>query len=671
MKTTFCLASLLLFAFGLRADTNPVFKCQVKVVNAQGRPVSGAVVERFLRKMLVPGDPLPPDGRDTTDSNGIVSLTTTNHSYYAGFANPSLLEIEGLPRGRRYSVNASAKGFGQDTKTVEASDSATNRVELEILQLVLANLKIAGVVLDADDKPVPGAFINGYGNPKQAQVNGQTDSKGRFSFGHICPGTINLSANHPRGGASGTVSAEAGDTNITLRLDSQEAVLGLPNSNSGRKINGTVLDTNGKPAPKVVVSLYPYFSYVQKKTDEAGRFVLSPDPNQPNGIGNQRVIVARDTDRELAATLDLEEDATNVTLHLAPAFTLVGHAVNINGKPLAKAQAQLLFRTDRMSSTLGSSVRADEEGRFEIRGSRPTGDSASPSPPKATAKTPITPIPAKAEIGVSNSTPSSSWSPTSASRASCWMPTTNRSRAPGFTATATNRPARAARAIPRAVSSSRTSAPAPSASPPIPKPVVSAAPRPRRATPMSRFTSGTRASGAPPHQPSPRCAANRYPILPTPAWMPPPRRRIRPSWPCSSMPNNARAAASCASSATRPRPSRKKASPSSSSIPAKWPRMPSPRGSRSARRLSRSPGSNKIREKPAPLGAPGLSPGSSSPTSPTASLPRGLPLTTSTPSSARSNDSRFHEDVPYSYTAGPETSKYSAVDGLRMAAKLR
>jgi len=276
--------------------------------------------------------------------------------------------IKGLPAGRKYGVTASATGFGQDNKTIEAADTATNRVELEILQLPLANLRLAGVVVDAEDKPVAGAMINSYGGNKQPQLNRRTDAKGRFSFEHVCVGPITLSANSPQGGEYGNVSAEGGDTNVTLRLGSQEGNVITRNAQARQKINGIVLDTDGKPAGKVSVGLFPFFSYAQKKTDDAGRFVLAPDANVFPGQDSQRVIIARDPERNLGAAVDLEEDATNATVKLAPGFTLAGQATDKDGKPLANAQAQVMFRADRMSSPLGQSVRANDEGKFEIKG---------------------------------------------------------------------------------------------------------------------------------------------------------------------------------------------------------------------------------------------------------------------------------------------------------------
>ena len=72
-------------------------------------------------------------------------------------------EIKALPPGRQYSINTSAKGFGQDQRNVPASDTATNRVELEPFQLEVADQRIAGVVLDDNDKPVASASVYSHG----------------------------------------------------------------------------------------------------------------------------------------------------------------------------------------------------------------------------------------------------------------------------------------------------------------------------------------------------------------------------------------------------------------------------------------------------------------------------------------------------------------------------
>lgn len=271
-------------------------------------------------------------------------------------------EIKALPPGRHYGVIVSAKGYGRVTRDVK-EEAEGRRIELEPYELALADQRIAGVVLDTDDKPVTNANIFGYGEG-QPSVNGTTDAKGRFSFSAVCAGPIQLQANS-RNGGFGNVSAEGGDTNITIQLGTSGTG---PASSSSIKISGTVTDLEGKPAPSVRVSLFPSFSAAEKQTDSEGRFALTFDPRQSGPMGAAApIVVARDLTRNLAAAVDLEEGATNAGVRLEPALTLAGRITDPGGKALTNAQAQLWFHTERMASNLGSPVRPDAEGRFEIK----------------------------------------------------------------------------------------------------------------------------------------------------------------------------------------------------------------------------------------------------------------------------------------------------------------
>ncbi len=273
-------------------------------------------------------------------------------------------EVKGLPSGHRYQVFASATGFGRSGRIVDSPETDKLRAELEPLQLPPANLRIAGVVVDADDKPVAGAFVNGFGEA-QPSLNGRTDVKGRFSFDHVCAGPIQLSANNPSGGGYGNTAAEGGDTNITIQIGATQT---FGRSGKTLKIAGSVVDTDGKPAPKIMVSLFP-MPQGERRTDAEGRYTLTFDSNQFGGMQiNQRIVVARDATRNLAASANVEEDTTNVNLRLEPGLTLAGRVTDTDGKAITNAEAQVVLMTDRMGSGIGSSVRVDAEGRFEIKG---------------------------------------------------------------------------------------------------------------------------------------------------------------------------------------------------------------------------------------------------------------------------------------------------------------
>ena len=274
-------------------------------------------------------------------------------------------EIKGLPSGRRYSVSATAKGYGSDNRTVETPDAATRRIELDPIALALADQRIAGVVVDDEDKPVKGAMLFTFGNG-QPNANTQSDAQGRFTFDHVCAGPITIAANNLFGLGSGTAMAAGGDTNITVKLGVNQRGGGI--GSAVIKITGTVQDPDGKPAPRVLVSLFP-FAQGELLTDAEGRFKLTWDPSQFGGMQiNQRVVIARDPARNLAASFDLETDVTNADLKLEPAWTLAGRVVNTNDAAIPGAQAQAMLKADRMTSSYGSPARADAEGRFEIKG---------------------------------------------------------------------------------------------------------------------------------------------------------------------------------------------------------------------------------------------------------------------------------------------------------------
>jgi hypothetical protein len=270
-------------------------------------------------------------------------------------------EVKALPPARRYGVSVSAKGYGRKSHTLEAADTESRRVELEPSRLPVANLRVAGVVTDADDKPVAKATVNGYGDDQPA-VNGQTDAKGRFSFDHVCAGPIRLMAFTP-GGGSGNTMAEGGDTNVTIQLGSFR---NLAASAGTSHITGTLTDPEGKPASRIAVTVFP-FGGAGQPTDAQGHFKVSFDPQEWQRDAT-RVLIARDPARNLAVALDLEEGATNAELRLEPGWTLAGSVTDFGGKAISDAQVHVIFQSDRFGSSLGEPQRVEANGHFEIKG---------------------------------------------------------------------------------------------------------------------------------------------------------------------------------------------------------------------------------------------------------------------------------------------------------------
>ena len=194
---------------------------------------------------------LPPGDYQLLASTDSMSQSRASAGVEAGITNtPGRFEIPALPPGRKYGLVVSAPGFGQKTLNDVNASAEAGRMDLDPFELKPANLKLAGQVLDANDKPVAGVsvILNGEGQPN---ANTRTDREGRFRFDHVCEGTARLQANNQN--SFGNISAEGGDTNVVLRLGQTYA------NNPGataHKLKGTVKDADGKTAAGAQVAVF-------------------------------------------------------------------------------------------------------------------------------------------------------------------------------------------------------------------------------------------------------------------------------------------------------------------------------------------------------------------------------------------------------------------------------
>ena len=133
-------------------------------------------------------------------------------------------EIRAVPCGHRYSVNATAGGYGERYVRVTTSGAANERIEVEPLVLAVANLSASGIVVDAFDQPVSDIRIYAYGNGQPSRET-FTDTDGRFTVENVCPGRIHLQANSKRGAPRrfhGRISVEGGATDIKIVVSERD-----------------------------------------------------------------------------------------------------------------------------------------------------------------------------------------------------------------------------------------------------------------------------------------------------------------------------------------------------------------------------------------------------------------------------------------------------------------
>ena len=180
----------------------PALAISVKVRDAQGKPIPTATEMLFVYTGNV-GDALNPFPAKADDQG--------------------VIEVKDLPQAQRYLVSIKAPGYGMAELRAQIEDTKTNRFEFPVVVLKAADRKLAGQVLGPDGKPVPGANVYFQGEG-QSGTRTRTDARGRFAFGAVSEGTVQVVANTEGGGANfmnvmnGSTQAQAGDTNTIVKL---------------------------------------------------------------------------------------------------------------------------------------------------------------------------------------------------------------------------------------------------------------------------------------------------------------------------------------------------------------------------------------------------------------------------------------------------------------------
>jgi hypothetical protein len=203
-------------------------------------------------------------------------------------------------------------------------------------------------------------MLQGQGQPRG---NARTDRAGRFSFEHVCEGTVRLFASGRN--SSGNMSAEGGDTNVVLKLG-QQANVAYASGGETHKLAGTVTDTDGKPASGAEARVYPGNSggWVKTGTNGSYRLTWALEPWQARN--GSALLVVRDTSRKLAASVEIPEDTTNLDVQLKPALTIAGRVEGEDGKPLAQAQLYVMIRAANNYDQINDQMfGTDAQGRFE------------------------------------------------------------------------------------------------------------------------------------------------------------------------------------------------------------------------------------------------------------------------------------------------------------------
>jgi hypothetical protein len=278
-----------------------------------------------------------------------------------------IIEIRALPQGFKYTATITAKGYGSATTQAQAGETEAAHFEFPTVALPRADRQIAGEVWGQDGKPVAKArvIIMGGGQPG---ANTTTDSKGHFAVDGVKEGLIELIALSPPGGdyGSGNSQAQAGDTNVVVRL-------GVQNGNNGRMItmSGTVSDASGAPVSGVRLWGETPFATASVTNGPDGKYSITWEIQANNRYGpipKSRAIYARDLAHNLAVRQEFDDTATNLDLRLQSGVTLAVKVEDVNGKPIPTATAIFSLASGQQASFLRQTrSKADEEGIILVK----------------------------------------------------------------------------------------------------------------------------------------------------------------------------------------------------------------------------------------------------------------------------------------------------------------
>ncbi|HCO92792.1 MAG TPA: hypothetical protein DIU00_02385, partial [Phycisphaerales bacterium] len=131
------------------------------------------------------------------------------------------------------------------------------------------------------------------------------------------------------------------------------------------KVTGIVRDQKGQPVGGAMISICP--GRDDATSDSQGRFEIRWQTPEWSRAMTPHVI-ARHLERNLAAAVEIEEDARLIDINMTTGVVLAGKVVDVDDKPVEKAYLNLTFR----SSNYGISMKREKgvtnaEGYYEIR----------------------------------------------------------------------------------------------------------------------------------------------------------------------------------------------------------------------------------------------------------------------------------------------------------------
>jgi 5-hydroxyisourate hydrolase-like protein (transthyretin family) len=328
----------------------------VEVTLSKEAVVDGAVVDKESGKGVAGVNIIVGPGQLRSPFEFAVVASDETGAFRAEGLSPGTITLQLMPP---YGGTADwvASPVTVDVKPGESA--AGVKVELE-----KGGLLEVSVVNERTGEPAENVSVTIQGADGDRQ-GVQTGAAGTGTV-RLVPGEYTL-----RSAGGGEYSHE--QLNEVVDVKSGETARVYVSVKGGFEVAGAVLDDSGAPLEGATVRVCPTGGSRPVKTDAAGKFRTTYNPDRFGPSTTARTyIVVRHPGRNLAAALQLEGADMPLTVKLAPAVNITGKVIEKviepGEKPLKGASITLMFNgeNERWGSSIESTVRADDQGHYEI-----------------------------------------------------------------------------------------------------------------------------------------------------------------------------------------------------------------------------------------------------------------------------------------------------------------
>jgi len=252
--------------------------------------------------------------------------------------------------------NVNAKAGDTDVKVVVGTQGSSEEMT-DIGKQPSGTLEV--VIMDDANKPVAGAQVNVREKDGSRGRSGVSNENGIASL-KLLPGEYEIQRVYKEG-----YSFEK--TQQTLTIEVEKTANAEIKLKDFPRITGIVRDPNGQPVARAAIRVFPQ-GQNGKDSDKDGRFEILCNPEQRGNHEPQPVLIARQTRRNFAAAVDIDENTKPLDVNMTPGIEFSGAVVDPNGEPVADAKIYVTLVISGHGMTIETAdVITDQQGQYEVK----------------------------------------------------------------------------------------------------------------------------------------------------------------------------------------------------------------------------------------------------------------------------------------------------------------